>query len=94
MYFGKSIERIYSMVLVYDAKNALNNHKRYTREKDLGSGTFGIVQLCKDAENRDALVAVKLIPRGERTITDYVESEVKNFRYENLPTCNHRRAVA
>ena len=82
------------MASAYDVKNALNNHMRYTREKDLGSGTFGSVQLCKDAKNRDALVAVKLIPRGERTITDYVESEVKNFRYENLPTCNHRTADA
>eukprot|EP01025_Chloroclados_australasicus_P007741 TRINITY_DN12572_c0_g1_i1.p1 TRINITY_DN12572_c0_g1~~TRINITY_DN12572_c0_g1_i1.p1 ORF type:complete len:113 (-),score=9.09 TRINITY_DN12572_c0_g1_i1:17-355(-) len=64
----------------YDVKYALKDHPRYERIKDLGSGTFGTVQLCKDKRNKDAQVAVKLIQRGPKTVTDYVISEVRNFR--------------
>jgi hypothetical protein len=61
-------------------KMALDNHPRYRRVKDLGSGTFGTVQLCDDLRNPPAKVAVKLIPRGPSTVTEYVISEIRNFR--------------
>lgn len=60
---------------------ALAGHHRYERVKDLGSGTFGAVQLCKDKQSPDKPVAVKLIPRGSMTVTEYVISEIRNFRY-------------
>ena len=78
------------MASTNDATNALNNHNRYIRLDDLGSGQFGFVQLCKD-RTTNGQVAVKLIHRGSR-ITDYVDSEVKNFRYDYLPKCNHHTA--
>lgn len=62
------------------SKKALDNHPRYHRLKDLGSGTFGTVQLCDDLRNPPSKVAVKLIPRGASTVTEYVISEIRNFR--------------
>lgn len=66
-------------------KKALDDHPRYQRLKDLGSGTFGTVQLCDDLRNPrpdgpPSKVAVKLIPRGPSTVTEYVISEIRNFR--------------
>lgn len=60
--------------------HALDGHTRYERMKDLGSGTFGAVQLCKDKQSPDKPVACKLIPRGPKTVTEYVISEIRNFR--------------
>jgi serine/threonine protein kinase len=60
---------------------ALDGHIRYEWIKDLGSGTFGAVQLCKDKQSPEPKpVAVKLIPRGPKTVTEYVISEIRNFR--------------
>jgi hypothetical protein len=61
-------------------QHALDGHPRYERMKDLGSGTFGAVQLCKDKQSPDKPVACKLIPRGPKTVTEYVISEIRNFR--------------
>ena len=67
-------------VSMENVERALDGHGRYERVKDLGSGTFGAVQLCKDKQTADTYVAVKLIPRGPKTVTEYVISEIRNFR--------------
>lgn len=74
--------------------HALDGHPRYERMKDLGSGTFGAVQLCKDKQNPDKPVAVKLIPRGPKTVTEYVISEIRNFRYDLLSCRGAGRGAA
>eukprot|EP00892_Ulva_mutabilis_P010117 jgi/Ulvmu1/7478/UM037_0021.1 len=62
------------------SKGALEGHPRYRRVKDLGSGTFGSVVLCDDLRNPPSQVAIKLIPRGPSSVTEYVVSEIRNFR--------------
>lgn len=69
----------------YDVTHALDGHPRYAWQQELGRGTFGTVGLCKDMKNNGSLVAIKLIQRGPNTITDYVESEVLNFRCALVP---------
>eukprot|EP00798_Chlamydomonas_sp_ICE-L_P021102 gene21102-27990_t len=51
---------------------------KYEKIRDLNSGTFGFVQLCKDKTN-GLSVAIKFIERGEK-ITKYVEREIVNHR--------------
>eukprot|EP00983_Pelagomonas_calceolata_P129766 1161634-Pelagomonas_calceolata.AAC.3 len=43
----------------------LDNHPKYEKVKDLNSGTFGFVQLCKDKTTNE-LVAIKFIERGDK----------------------------
>lgn len=66
------------------SKSALDGHPRYRKVKDLGSGTFGSVVLCDDLRNPPSQVAVKLIPRGPSSVTEYVVSEIRNFRFAPL----------
>lgn len=75
-----------------NAKHALDGHPRYERVKDLGSGTFGAVQLCNDKRAPGTQVAVKLIARGPSTVTEYVISEIRNFRCGPLES-HPRRAM-
>ena len=43
----------------------LQGHPKYEKIKDLNSGTFGFVQLCKNKlDNSD--VAIKFIERGDK----------------------------
>uniref|UniRef100_A0A7S3QM01 Protein kinase domain-containing protein n=1 Tax=Dunaliella tertiolecta TaxID=3047 RepID=A0A7S3QM01_DUNTE len=56
----------------------LDNHPKYEKVKDLNSGTFGFVQLCKDKTTNE-LVAIKFIERGDK-VTKYVEREIVNHR--------------
>lgn len=43
----------------------LQGHPKYEKIKDLNSGTFGFVQLCKNKlDNTD--VAIKFIERGDK----------------------------
>ena len=43
----------------------LHGHPKYEKIKDLNSGTFGFVQLCKNKlDNSD--VAIKFIERGDK----------------------------
>jgi serine/threonine-protein kinase SRK2 len=43
----------------------LESHPKYEKVKDLNSGTFGFVQLCKDKTTNE-LVAIKFIERGDK----------------------------
>jgi len=56
----------------------LSGHPKYEKIKDLNSGTFGFVQLCRDKASGE-LCAIKFIERGEK-ITKYVEREIVNHR--------------
>jgi len=56
----------------------LQNHPKYEKVKDLNSGTFGFVQLCKDKTTGE-MCAIKFIERGDK-ITKYVEREIVNHR--------------
>lgn len=56
----------------------LQHHPKYEKVKDLNSGTFGFVQLCKDKTTGE-LTAIKFIERGEK-VTKYVEREIINHR--------------
>ena len=40
-------------------------HSKYEKIRDLNSGTFGFVQLCKDKTTNE-LVAIKFIERGDK----------------------------
>eukprot|EP00955_Chlamydomonas_euryale_P055884 356243-Chlamydomonas_euryale.AAC.6 len=43
----------------------LSGHPKYEKIKDLNSGTFGFVQLCRDKASGE-LCAIKFIERGEK----------------------------
>lgn len=43
----------------------LQGHPKYEKVKELNSGTFGFVQLCKDKTTNE-LVAIKFIERGDK----------------------------
>ena len=40
---------------------------RYSKLKDINSGSYGFVQLCQDSRNNEQ-VAVKFIERGEKVL--------------------------
>lgn len=56
----------------------LLGHPKYEKIKDLNSGTFGFVQLCRDKTDGHEC-AIKFIERGDK-ITKYVEREIVNHR--------------
>lgn len=41
---------------------------RYSKIKDINSGSYGFVQLCRDSRTNEQ-VAVKFIERGEKVVT-------------------------
>ncbi|CAK0781377.1 hypothetical protein CVIRNUC_005358 [Coccomyxa viridis] len=51
------------------------NHPKYERVKDLSTGAFGFVQLCRNKRSGQ-LVAIKFLERGRNKITKHVEREV------------------
>jgi serine/threonine protein kinase len=69
---------------------AMDGHSRYERVRELGSGTFGTVMLCKDNMNNGTHVAVKLVPREPTAVTEYVVSEIRNFRCGPLMNAGSR----
>ncbi|GAX81597.1 hypothetical protein CEUSTIGMA_g9025.t1 [Chlamydomonas eustigma] len=56
----------------------LLGHPTYEKIKDLNSGTFGFVQLCRNKITKEQC-AIKFIERGDK-ITKYVEREIINHR--------------
>jgi serine/threonine-protein kinase SRK2 len=64
------------------AKEPLRNHPRYTKLRDLNSGGFGFVQLCRDAAY-GRQVAIKFVERGAG-ITKNVVREILNHRLCSL----------
>eukprot|EP01026_Neomeris_dumetosa_P027942 TRINITY_DN2266_c0_g1_i1.p1 TRINITY_DN2266_c0_g1~~TRINITY_DN2266_c0_g1_i1.p1 ORF type:complete len:359 (-),score=38.18 TRINITY_DN2266_c0_g1_i1:287-1363(-) len=57
----------------------MKNHPRYDFVKGLNQGAFGSVILCHD-KTHDKQVAVKLLPRGRKSVTKYVVREIMNHR--------------
>lgn len=59
-------------------------HPRYEKIKDLNSGTFGFVQLCKDKRTGEVL-AIKFIERGEKVGVSGSGTPVLLLSLPNVP---------
>lgn len=58
---------------------AIDTPPLFLQIKDLNSGTFGFVQLCKDKTTQE-LVAIKFIERGEKVCTGLTRLSGQTWR--------------
>eukprot|EP01025_Chloroclados_australasicus_P017921 TRINITY_DN1920_c0_g1_i4.p2 TRINITY_DN1920_c0_g1~~TRINITY_DN1920_c0_g1_i4.p2 ORF type:complete len:401 (-),score=37.36 TRINITY_DN1920_c0_g1_i4:292-1338(-) len=86
----------------FSAESELESHPKYQFVRPLNAGAFGSVVLCTDKVTGDA-VAVKLQPRGRKSVSKYVVREIMNhrclqhdhiIRYKDVFLTNHCLALA
>lgn len=84
----RSIRKIYQLIVDKPFKEGTILHERYKVLKVIGSGSYGIVYLCKDLKSQENRVVKQLRPSKRRH-----RKEVELFKSEIalLHTLNHKK---